>query len=334
MKSNTRLFFYTLGGVVFTIGFVGMLIFGYKTFYVGGNDAPTKDYTYHIALIAEERDNPYWRLIEKGSNQAADEQDVYIEYVAPEAANNDTLLQLLDRMIAEKVDGILVQGVERQQFVDLVHKGMDLGIPIMTIDTDVENSERSMYVGIDNFHAGEQAGKELIANTSGKQTVGIVTGRMDSIGQQERVEGFKQAIKDTERIHFAGTEESNITEIGASKATYTLLKKHPDITALFGTSSLDGAGMVDGTQGIAPNKDLYMIAFDLLPKTLQLLKEGEIDATVAQYPEKIGYQSVNAMVRLQENNISKEIQHIGTTIKKKEDVIGQNAEVGDSYENN
>src|SRR5699024_3281165 len=144
-----------------------------------------------------------------------------------------------------------------------------------------------VYIGTDNFYAGEQAGKELIAATNGEQSVGIVTGRKDEIGQQQRVNGFKHAIKDTDRIHITGIEESNITEVGASKATYTLLKQHPDITALFGTSALDGVGMVDGLQGIAPNKDLYIMAFDLLPKTLQLLKEGEIDATVAQYPEKI-----------------------------------------------
>src|SRR5699024_2217567 len=121
--------------------------------------------------------------------------------------------------------GILVQGIDESQFVDLVHKGSEMGIPIMTIDADMEDSERSVYIGTDNFYAGEQAGKELIAATNGEQSVGIVTGRKDEIGQQQRVNGFKHAIKDTDRIHITGIEESNITEVGASKATYTLLKQ-------------------------------------------------------------------------------------------------------------
>src|SRR5699024_5289557 len=115
------------------------------------------------------------------------ENDIYLEYVAPEKADNDQALMLLDRMISAKVDGIITQGIEGQHFVDLVHKGIERGIPIMTIDTDIASSERKAYVGSDNFRAGKQLGESIINDTSGKQYVGIVTGRKDSVNQQERV---------------------------------------------------------------------------------------------------------------------------------------------------
>src|SRR5699024_3299218 len=116
-------------------------------------------------------------------------------------------------------------------------------------------------VGTDNYDAGRLLGEAIIQNTTGVQYVGVVTGRHDAVNQQERLKGFKEAIAPHERINIVAVKESNITKTGAAKAVYTLLKEHPEITALAGTSALDGIGMVEGLEDIAPNKDVYLAAF-------------------------------------------------------------------------
>ncbi|MGY0692026.1 sugar-binding protein [Virgibacillus sp. FSP13] len=321
MRPQSKLLLFTFSGVIFMISFVGMLIYGYKTFYIETSEIESKDYAYHFALIAEESDNDYWRLIEKGARKAEKENDIYIEYVAPEKADNDKMLKLLDRMISTKIDGIITQGVEGERFVNLVHKGIERGIPIITVDTDVKSSERKVYVGTNNFYAGQLAGKAILENTTGEQYVGIVTGRFDAINQQERIAGFKQAIQANDRIHIVEIRESNITVVGASQATYSLLKQYPKITALFGTSALDGVGMIDGLEEIAPNNDMYIVAFDVLPETLKLIKQNKIDASVAQYPEEMGYRSVNVMIKLQKNDLLDSQQYTGTNIIEKKDLL-------------
>src|SRR5699024_12693496 len=101
--------------------------------------------------------------------------------VAPQKADNGEMRRLLDRMIAAKVDGISIQGIEGDRFIDLVHKGNERHLPIMTIDTDVKSSERKTYIGTDNFYAGHLSAKTIIENTTGEQYVGIVTGRFDAV---------------------------------------------------------------------------------------------------------------------------------------------------------
>lgn len=321
MNANSRLLLYTFCSVFFLISIVGMFIYGYKTFYIEPEQVVSKSYPYHFALIAEESDNDYWRLIEKGAKQTAQENDVYLEYVAPKKADNSKLLKLFDRMIAAKVDGIIIQGVEGQRFTELVHKGVERGIPIITIDTDVESSERNVYVGTNNFFAGELAGKTIIENTTGPQYVGIVMGRFEAINQQERIAGFKHAIESTDRIHIIAREESNITEIGATEAAYSLLKQYPEINAFIGTSALDGIGIVNGIKEFSPNKDIYITAFDVLPETLDLVRTGTLDATIAQYPKKMGAKSVEIMVGLQTKMLVDQQKYIGTKIIQKQDLV-------------
>ncbi|WP_203247622.1 sugar-binding protein [Sporosarcina beigongshangi] len=318
MKKSTKIILLLLGGTFFVISFIGMNVYGYKTFYIEEKIVPSNDYRYHFALVSEEIDNEYWRLIEQGAREAAAKHNIYLEYVGPLKADNDQLLKLIDRMVSVKVDGIITQGVEGKRFVDLVRKGVERGIPILTVDTDVKSSARKAYVGTDNFYAGQLAGETVINNTTGEQYVGIVTGRFDAINQQERLAGFKEATKATERIHIVGMHESNITQIGAAQATYSLLKKYPSITVLVGLSALDGIGMVEGLQEIAPNKDIYMTAFDILPETLELIRKGKINATIAQYPKEMGYEAIEVMIQLQQHSLLENEIFTKTIVVEKE----------------
>ena len=125
MNKSTKRILYSFGITIFLVSFLGMIYYGYKTFYIEKDSVSTKEYAYHFVLIAEEIDNEYWRLVEEGALKAAAEHDIYLEYLGPPKADNAQLLKLLDRMISAKVDGIITQGVEGQQFVDLVFKGVD-----------------------------------------------------------------------------------------------------------------------------------------------------------------------------------------------------------------
>ncbi|MUK87721.1 substrate-binding domain-containing protein [Ornithinibacillus sp. L9] len=321
MNLTSKSLIYLIGVILFLISFIGMIYFGYKTFYIEAeNNMAPQEYTYHFALIAEESANDYWRLIEQGAKEAAKEHDIYLEYVAPQKADNDEMLKLLDRMISAQVDGIITQGIEGDRFIDIVHKATERGIPVVTVDTDIKSSERKAYVGTDNFYAGQLLGNAIIDHTSGEQYVGVVTGRFDAVNQQERLEGLKDVIKDHPRIQIVSIKESNITEVGATQATYSMLKEYPSITALVGTSALDGFGMVEGLREIAPNKDLYMVAFDVLPETLQLILQERIDGTISQAPKEMGYSSVEVMLDLQTGDLLKNEFFTETKLIQKHDL--------------
>lgn len=292
-----------MGLLLFMSSFTGMAYYGNKTFNMEKKGVTKQEYAYHFALIAEEADNEYWRMIEQGARKFADEHHIYLEYVAPQKADDDQLLKLLDRMLSMKVDGIITQGIEGKRFVNLALKGLDRRIPMITIDTDVKSSARKAYVGTDNFHAGQLAAQTIINHTTGEQYVGIVTGRLVAVNQQERIAGFKEAVESEERIHIVDIKESNITQIGAAQATYSLLKEYPEINVLIGMSALDGIGIVEGLQEIAPHKNVYITAFDILPETLSLMDKGKIDTVISQYPKEMGYKAMEVMMELQNGDL-------------------------------
>jgi ribose transport system substrate-binding protein len=237
--------------------------------------------------------------------------------------DNSEQLKYMDQSIAGNVDGLIAQGITSKRFDQLVNKAFEKGIPFVTVDTDAPESDRAFYVGSDNYRAGVLAGEALIKGTQGEQNVGIVTGRLDSSSQQQRIKGFKDAIQQQKRMKVVAIKESNITKSGAVQATYDLLREHPGVTAFYGTSALDGTGI-----SLVVNQlqlDTTIISFDILPQTIKLLEKGSIDATVAQYPYEMGYQAIELLLRLERGEHPDELQFTKTKLVRPEHVHSKKA---------
>ncbi len=314
---------YTLGIVLCLILFIYSGYYTYKMeFHVEKQVKHTeqKAYRHHIVLVPEELDNDYWRLIERGAKKAAEESDVLLEYQGPKQANLEEHIKLIEMAAASKVDGIMMQGLSEELSTPLINKIMDKGIPIITVDTDAPQSSRVAYIGTDNYYSGFLAGKALIEGTGGRAKVGIITGSFSAANQKLRVQGFKDAVEYTKGIQIIAIEESNITRVEAADKSFKILKEHPEINAFFGTSALDGMGIVKAVEQLGLLNQMYIIGFDALPETITYLDKGVIDATVVQEPYEMGYKAVKMMVQQLDGKEIPKVNLTKTKVIHKEDL--------------
>lgn len=117
----------------------------------------------HIVLISQEADNPFWSSVERGARTAAEQYGMELQYMGPLRINPQEQTRLLEKSIASKADAIIVQGIGEPSYRDLITDAVSSGIPVITVDTDEQSSERLAYVGTDNEAAGERMGR-LVAN--------------------------------------------------------------------------------------------------------------------------------------------------------------------------
>lgn len=313
---------YISGTLLFIVSASMAIFYGYKVFT---HDLPVKkeaqkSYNYHFVLVPEELDNEYWRLVEKGANAAAKEYGVMLEYVGPKQANIDDHLKTIEKAAASKVDGIMTQGLSDEQFTPLINRVIEKGIPVITVDTDAANSNRLAYIGTDNYYAGLLAGRALIQDTNGKANVAIITGSFYANHQQQRVKGFKDAVKNESGIKIIEIEESEIRRVQAAEKAYQILQKHPEVNAFYGTSALDGIGIAQMVKKYKRKGQVYIIGFDTLPETLDYIRDGTIQATVVQEPYEMGYGAVKMMIDLVKGKAVSPIVHTNTRIMRKENL--------------
>lgn len=274
---------------------------------------------YHFVLIGQEFDNPYHKKVLEGAQTAAKEHDVLLEFIGPKQTNIDEHTKLIEMAIAARVDGILTQGLTNREFKPVIDKAISKGIPVITIDTDLEDSRRVAYVGTNNYEAGKQMGEALAEATNGEAKVAIVTGILYANNLMERVQGFLDVIENYPDIEVVAMESSNISQIQAAEKTYQMLRNHPEVTAFFGTSALDGIGIAQAVTKANLQEDILIFAFDDLEETMELMEQEKIFATLKQEPYEMGYQGVSLLVETMKGQPIPKINYTSLEVIYKEE---------------
>lgn len=249
-----------------------------------------------IALIAHVADNPYWQIVKKGAEKAAKERGCILEYYGSNTANAEEDLNLINMNIAAKVNGIITYVQEEDKYTPAIDKGIEKGIPVITVDTDAKDSKRISYVGTDNVEAGKKAGRILWEKTTDVHKIGVIMAGFDTTNQIERLKGFKDYLSDKSKADIVSVESSNSNELNAKIAAEKIIREHPEVNFLYCVSAIDGIGAAKAvTENNLQNK-ITIICFDDLPGTLELIKSGVIYASIVQRPYDMGYKSVNMIM--------------------------------------
>lgn len=278
---------------------------------------------YRFVLIVQEMDNPYFSDLLKGALAIARKSNVSLEYIGTQQTDINEHIKLIEKAIASKVDGILTQGLSNTEFEPVIQKALDKGIPVITVDTDLEHSNRNSYVGTDNYQAGYIAGLTVVNETEKLSYVGIITGSFQSNQHEMRVDGFLDAVESNPKIKVLAIESSNLTSIQGAEKTYQMLREYPTINVLYGTSARDGIGIVSALDMIKPQSPIRVYTFDDLEETVNLMKKDRIHAIFQQQPYDMGSKSVSLLLDLMKGKEIQTTYYTDIHVLRKKDVKDQ-----------
>lgn len=254
-----------------------------------------------IVLISHIKTNPYWVNIREGAERAAKERGAVIEFLGPTTASTEEGLKLFEMAKSAKVSGIISYVQEEGKYKKKINSALEKGIPVVTIDSDEEDSNRIAYVGTDNILAGQAAGEEMIKQIGTEGNVAVVMGGKDVKNQKERVKGFKDYISSNSNLKIVDIDSSDAMLLEAEIITRKILNRNDSINALFCTSALDGIGAAKAIQGLNDKGKVKIICFDDLEETFNNIKNGVVAATIVQKSDEMGYKAVSIIMDKIEN---------------------------------
>ena len=250
---------------------------------------------YKIGVIVFGKNNPFFDEVMRGVLDKSDELKNYGITTIIRRVDFDVHAQLdaIDELVAEGMSGLVLAPYNDKAICERIDKLEEDGIPVVTVNTDIDGSHRMAYVGSDYFHGGCIAAGLFALSSSSDLALGIITGSDSVLCHTERIRGLKQTLETTyPHIHIIGTVENHDDEIESYTVTKQLLAEHPETAALFFTAAgiYGGCKAVDES-GLHPR----IITFDEVPTTLELIKKGTVLATISQQPYKQGYRSLDIL---------------------------------------
>lgn len=254
---------------------------------------------YRLVLITQELETPFWNKVGSGAKAEAAKDGANIEVWGSYGDDQENFLKKIEIAIDSKVDGIIVQGLDTDDFKNLTKiQAAFYGIPVITVANDVPmaDSLRKTYVGSDQFLAGQMIAKQLLADMGQKGTVVLMGDSREEYYQQQRLDGIHDILKKYPGVHTEYVETSEARE-QVLASTRDVMNRLPNVNAFIAVNANIAGSMVQeiGRRSQVEPYDIY--SFDDSHDTMTLLMQGKLDGLIEQSPEEMGKISVNLMVK-------------------------------------
>jgi len=317
--------------LILLISFLSIFIFACSNSDNRNNSFSKDDLAYRLTMVVPLANHQYWLKAGKGMKEASKKYGFNAQYLGSTELNIEKQIEYIEIAIAAKVDGIITQALNPSRFKSIISKASIAGIPLIIIDSNIPNSTRNYYVGTPNFTAGEVAGRAMIEATGGKAKIGIITGVKNQLNLIERIEGFKNTIKDYPDMQIVTTIISDIDFLKAIQITKKTLINYPEINAFFGASANDIQGAAKAISEKNNRNSYTLVGFDDMDYTIESIKNGLIYATVVQDPYAMGELAVELLNQIKTNTAPKEkIINTGFVLVTKENVDSYHDELNSS----
>ncbi len=225
-------------------------------------------------------------------------------------------------LLEEGIHGLILTPYNSEEIQHRINELWDLGIPTVTVNSDLANSNRLAYVGTDDQKDGRTAAGLLHLFMQQKGSIAIVTGSLKILSHKDRVEAFTSYMKELEpAIQILDVIETYDDDYRSFDQVRTLIQAHPDVSAFLFTSG----GVYGGCRAIQESdfpKKPHVVTFDDVSTTKEMLLNGVISATICQQPQEQGAVSLTILTNylLFGNTPSRPCTYMDLQIKIRESI--------------
>lgn len=249
---------------------------------------------FTIGFVPGISTNPFYIAMQHGASQATNELGV--ELIWQGAPEWDVAKQtaIVNSLVARQVDALILSPTDAEAMKAPLQQAVAAGIVVITTDTDINdpNAEvRLTNIASDNYQGGVVAGEALAEAIGHKGKVAIMSALQGVTTNEQRMQGFKDAVANYPDIEIVSTQYSNEDQATASQQMQSILIAHPDLAGAFAIDTPTSHGAALGKQA-ARASDLILVGFDAQPVEIEDVQQGLTNMLVAQAPYAMGYVGV------------------------------------------
>jgi ribose transport system substrate-binding protein len=255
-----------------------------------------------IAVIPKTTAHIFWNSVKAGAEKAAQEiGGIEIIWKAPtKESDRAAQIQLVQQLVADKVDAVVLAPLDSKALVIPVQEATQAGVKVVIIDSALDapvGKDYASYVATNNTLGGQLGGEALINSLDGKGDIVMMRYMVGSAATMERETGFQNAISKAPDIKvISDSQYSGTTSSEAQSKALNMIDTLKLAAGIFTPNESSTDGMLQALRKEGLIKKVKFVGFDSSPPLIQALRDGEIDALVAQNPTKMGYIGVKNAV--------------------------------------
>lgn len=230
--------------------------------------------------------HPYYETITQNAKEASEPYGIHLIVKAPDEANLEQQIRMMETMIAQNLDGIAISPIDSDAIIPVINKAIHAGIPVICFESDAPGSGRLSYIGTDNSTAGARMGNILNKLLDGNGMVIVENGISITRSSKERLSGMLGYLKAHTNIQVLEVKhnEGNVTL--ALKHLEKMIDDHPHFDAFIALDYVSSSASILAWK--AQGLSRYALTIGMMPETKEAIRNGQITASLSQNEQKWG----------------------------------------------
>lgn len=247
--------------------------------------------------------NPFWGAMELGVREGAEAAGVeyYLQAVESDQAA-EPQLNVCNTMLERQPDAMITAAINSTILLPCLKRANEMGIPVVDLDGNLDHKiaadagvKIDFSIGSDNVAAGAQ-GAEWLVSKLGADASGpvlVIEGLSGNITGQKRASGFADKLKElAPGLNVVASLPGDWDRGKAANITNDILTANPDLVAIFAANDGMALGAVETVYAAGKGDQVIVIGVDGNSDAVKSIKDGRLNASVAQLPYLVGKQAV------------------------------------------
>ncbi len=250
-----------------------------------------------------------------GMDLIAEQLGVEVRKIGPQEVDLPAFIAAIEQEIAQKPDGMMVVGWDAS-LATAIDKAVAAGIPVVTVDADVPDSDRLCFIGTDWYQLGVEQAKAVAPYLEGKTGNAICIGVPGGDNNQQALRGYTDTmtklnpnITVEQKVYDSGSNAQTVASVVAN-----LIQSDASLLAVAGFDSSAGPGIALAIKEAGKIGAIFGTCVDAEAEHLQGVKEGSLVAAVGQKRHFFTYYGVRMLFDYNHNNIKFTKDDVGAGI--------------------
>jgi rhamnose transport system substrate-binding protein len=255
-----------------------------------------------FVLVPKNLGNPYFDTANNGAQEAAKELGVTVTYQGPATADATQQIQLINSLIAQKVNGLAISADDSDALVPTGKDAIAAGIPVVSWDSAIGKDGRVLHINQAVLHDIGAIEIKMALDLTGADggKIAILSATSTAPNQNAWIEVMKEEVKKPEyaKLELVDVVYGDDDDTKSYNEAQALFKKYPDLKVIIAPTTVGIAASARAVTDAGLIGKVFVTGLGTPNQMREYVKNGASPEFALWNPSDLGYLSVYVLEAL------------------------------------
>ncbi|HNS02868.1 MAG TPA: rhamnose ABC transporter substrate-binding protein [Anaerolineae bacterium] len=294
-----------------------------------------------FVLVPKNLGNPYFDTANVGAQEAAEELGVTVLYQGSAAADATQQIQLINSLIAQKVNGLAVAANDEDALVPTGKEAMDASIPVVSWDSAIGKDGRVLHINQAVLQDIGEVQIKMASDLAGPDggEIAILSATSTAPNQNAWIEVMKEVLTQPEyaNLKLVDVVYGDDDDTKSYNEAQALFKKYPDLKVIIAPTTVGIAASARAVTDENLIGKVFVTGLGTPNQMREYVKNGAAPQFALWNPGDLGYLAIHILNALSTGQITGAAGdtftagRLGEYTVEENDTLGRNVLLGPPF---